>query len=498
VSPEPTPRRAIRIVSQCQTKDDFIAVFHPYLERDALFVATASPEETGSHLHFVMTLAGGQAVLRGAGVVVESHRSKSNFYGLRGMKLRFDELDSESRSALRAVEAGPRRHSSAPPPPGRSPGDMLECLIYEDPGTEPREPLGTAGDLTGAEASDPGGNLPLLGADDDVTAVAEPPRRPGDTGDGKAGAAAPNGPRDTRPPGFVVPRPRSDPSIAVKPGGQRVEMQQPDTEQMPELERAAAPVPEPVPAPPKLPVVEEVVPRARRGKGTGPAEVTDAPPPPGAGDAMQEIAALSTMRLPAAEARRASAGPPDRQRHESSPPDYRAGDFTPPPGEFGAPPVDPLSITSPAPLPIVRQPGAPRRPMVPAATITPTEIVSPIALGVRTERRRGRGPMTSERTDVVRVSYVRTAAVSATLGALLGLAAGYMLWGLDREAPQPAVIVTSDAGAPSPTPSPSAPTEAPSPSVADAAPATGPADGAPPPRRPVKKPAPPARRRGHR
>ena len=479
MSPEPTPRRAIRIVSQCATKDDFVAVFHPYLERDALFVATASPEEAGARLHFVMTLAGGEAVLRGAGVVVESHRSKSNFYGRRGMKLRFDELDPESRSALRAVEAGPRRHGSAPPPPGRSPGEMVECLIYEDPGSDSREPLG-GGDATGVEPSDPGNLMPIT-SDDDVTAVAvqAPP--------------APNGPRN-RPAGFVVPRPRSDPAIAVNPGGERVsmaQMAQLDTEQMPELK--PEPTPEPVPAPPRLPVIDERTAPARRGKGT-PSSTAEAEPdaamaPPLPREHPHEVAALATMRLPAAEARRPASQPPDRFRHESVPPDYAGGEFTPPP-------------------PMTRQPGAPRRPMLPQATITPTEIVSPLALEARTAPagRRSRGPMASERTDVVRVSYVRTAAVSATLGALLGLAAGYLLWGLDHETP--AVVVPDGDDPAAPPPGAQAPKETPTAApaaVADAGPAAG-LDAAPgplPPRAapprptaaPVKKPSP---RRRHR
>ncbi|HEY8147271.1 MAG TPA: hypothetical protein VIG06_31545 [Kofleriaceae bacterium] len=511
MTPEPTPRRAIRIVSQCATKEDFIAVFHPYLERDALFVATASPEEAGARLHFVMTLAGGEAVLRGAGVVVESHRSKSNFYGRRGMKLRFDELDGASQKALRAVEAGPRRHSSAPPVPGRGPNEMVECLIYEDPGTEPREPLGSgASDV--AEPSDPG-NLPALTSDDDVTAVAELPRRPGESGDGdRSGAQADASESGDRMAGFVVPRPRSDPSIAINPAGERVSMAsmaQLDTEQMRGLPPAhveqAPPLPaDPVPSPPRLPFADEQAVRARRGKGTGPSPVAEAPaaaaaiapaePPP------SDVAALTTMRLPAAEARRStSPPPPGRFRHESSPPEYVGGEFTPPPG-------------------MGRQPGAPRHPMVPQATITPTEIVSPLALDIRAgEGRRPRAPMPSERTDVVRVSTVRAAAVSATLGALLGLAAGYLLWGLEQES-EPALVVP-DRDQPSTEPMPRVPNEAPveqlpAAALADAGPGTAapaadaaaapaatprpPAGRAIPPRpgAPLKKP--PPRRRPHR
>jgi hypothetical protein len=420
-----------------------------------------------------MTLAGGEAVLRGAGLVTESHRNRGNFYGLRGMKVRFEELDRASRTALDAVAAGPRRAPSSPAPPGRSPIEMVECLIYDDPGTEPVDPI-IGEPATGRQMAESGA-LPPIGHEDDVTAVAPPPRRGGapDTlRDEKAAAnaqaaiptvvgPAPNGPRK-RKAGFTVPRPRTDPAIAIGGDGKRSTGPQDrisgshepigasqevitDTERNQELEPVEA-----IPAPPRLPVANLDDGRAaRRGK---PASSN---PPPAAAPPDPKNAALPTMRL----------APHEPPRPGS---DYPSN-FTPPPG-LPHMPVDPLGITASTPLPIsgitplpVRQPSSPRRPMMPPATITPTEIVSPMALEARTERRR-RGPMASERTDVVRVSYVRTAAVSATLGALLGLAAGYLLWGLDHEsspapvthdatpaavtpvAPQPAVV-TPDAGA---------------------------------------------------
>jgi hypothetical protein len=125
--------------------------------------------------------------------------------------------------------------------------------------------------------------------------------------------------------------------------------------------------------------------------------------------------------------------------------------------------------------------------------------------------------MPSERTDVVRVSTVRAAAVSATLGALLGLAAGYLLWGLEQET-EPALVVP-DRDQPSTAPMPRVPNEAPveqlpAAALADAGPGTAapaadaaaapaatprpPAGRAIPPRpgAPLKKP--PPRRRPHR
>jgi hypothetical protein len=88
--------------------------------------------------------------------------------------------------------------------------------------------------------------------------------------------------------------------------------------------------------------------------------------------------------------------------------------------------------------------GMPGDPRVPPHMMQPLDPggFSPAEFGMPPTRpgiRRGipRPPMPAERTELVRIgrpSYVRAAAVSATLGALLGLGAGYLLWGMDPPA----------------------------------------------------------------
>jgi hypothetical protein len=127
----------------------------------------------------------------------------------------------------------------------------------------------------------------------------------------------------------------------------------------------------------------------------------------------------------------------------------------PPRGQHDRPVSEPDQRNTPMPAPGPRPPpaGAAPRPRV-IRSLTPTEIVSPLALEGRAAAAR-REPLRAERSTVVRVSHVRTAAMSATLGALLGLAAGYFLWGIQHPPPAGAVPPAADA-APSPAPSPAA------------------------------------------
>ncbi|HTE54346.1 MAG TPA: hypothetical protein VK698_26005 [Kofleriaceae bacterium] len=428
-------RRALRIVSQCATAEEFVAAFHPYLDRDSLFIATGSPEDPGQAVRFVLTLAGGETILRGAGRVVESHRDRANFYGLRGMKLQFDELDDGSRRALAALEsrAGGKPRSAT----AARPTDVIECLIYDDPDTESADPASLAGRNRAAHSSAQHG-LPL--GDDDVTAVSQAPRPPRSAGTGpqpRQGARASRASGSstsqtpvqtasphaaTQPPphaavtgrdpmSFIVPRPRTDPG---------------------------APVPEGVPGDPSRPMAAVADP------GELPTDLRQAMPPRGAGP------------MPPA-----------------------------PPGPPGP---------HPAGLPRVSDPRLHH--MSPDAVGFPSDAVG-FASGeftmppTRTGVRRGvpRPPMPSERTELVRIrrpSYVRTAAVSATLGALLGLGAGYLLWGMNfapmaggaEESPaadgsKPAAATTGDG------PAAAAPTTGDAPAAAPATTGDGPAAAAP-------------------
>jgi hypothetical protein len=418
-------RRAIRIVSQCATAEEFVAAFHPYLERDSLFIATGSPEERGQAVRFVMTLAGGETMLRGAGRVLECHRDRGNFYGLRGMKLQFDELDDGSRRALAALESlgGGRQARGA----GHHPSDVLECLVYDEPEAGSADP--SAARSRGRAMRERGVPAVQTADDDDVTAVAATPARP------PPGQVAGRGtgpvPRQGRPPqrtaspatfpvpmhqsppvaaphgsghdnhgeGFSVPRPRSEPDAnpsetplpghpphglrdssrgpsgrmpAMQGGASRPGNDMPTDLQPAARPRAAAPVQTSLAAP------VAAVPPAPQGAGSGPLldfDRSESSRPGLPGGAARENIGLGT-----------------RPPHLPGPPALAAF----PPGEFALPPA--------------------------------------LAGG---QRGVPRPPMPVERTELVRVvrpSHVRTAALSATLGAVLGLSAGYLLWGMDQSA----------------------------------------------------------------
>jgi hypothetical protein len=407
-------------VSQCATAEEFVASFHPYLEGDSLFIATGNPEEPGQAVRFVMTLAGGETVLRGVGRVLECHRDRGNFYGLRGMKLQFDDLDDGSRRALAALEkrAGGRQSRAAAG--GHRPNEMIECLIYDEPGSEAADPASTGNSRRQRAGAERG--LPAAAGDDDVTAVAPPPRPPPRAAGHETGPA-PRQPPPSRVPrasaapamhaqapggdhhgmSFSVPRPRSDPGAEAAGHGQPREVAregsgprhaqgqhqahlQQHPHQGPPMRSAsgripaastgevselptdirAVPVPSVQVAPPRAAPAPAAPVLSPQGAGSGPLVDYD-----------QADLGVGTV-------------PPHR------PPPALSG-F--PPGEYG-------------PLPPTRPGG--RSPVVP------------------------RPPLPSERTELVRVvrrpSAARTAVLSALLGALVGLGAGYLVWGVDHDA----------------------------------------------------------------
>jgi hypothetical protein len=371
-------RRAIRIVSQCATAEEFVAAFHSYLERDSLFIATGSPEEPGQAVRFVMTLAGGETVLRGAGRVVETHRDRANFYGLRGMKLQFDELDDGSRRALAALEsrAGGPKTRGAQGQVAPATADVIECLIYDDPETESADPAAAEGGRRRGARPQAERGLPL--GDDDVTAVSQaPPRSPRSSGTGPQPHQG--GPRATG-------------AVPVAVAHQNTPM---------------PPVAHPGTVPPGA--MSFIVPRPRPDEGGAVVEGS----PEGLPSVMSgaiELADMPTDMLPAMRPR--APGPP----------------IMPQPGVVRMAHTPAHGLPSGSVPPHMMPPD-------PAGFTPPEFTMPPTRPGVR--RGIPRPPMPAERTELVRIhrpSYVRTAAVSATLGALLGLGAGYLLWGMDHAA----------------------------------------------------------------
>ncbi|HKE17707.1 MAG TPA: hypothetical protein VKB80_22685 [Kofleriaceae bacterium] len=426
-------RRAIRIVSQCATAEEFVAAFHPYLERDSLFIATGSPEEPGQAIRFVMTLAGGETMLRGAGRVLECHRDRGNFYGLRGMKLQFDELDDGSRRALAALES---RAGGRPPrgaAAGQHPGEVLECLIYDEPGTESADPSAASSRARASRAMAERG-LPAVPTadDDDVTAVAAAPARPPVPGQVAGRGTGPIA-RQTRPPQrtaspatFPVPMHQS-PQVAA-PHGQGHDNNHGSGFSVPRPRSEPGGPPSETPLPGHAPHgVREMPGRVPSGRMSALHGAASGRPGP-------DIADLPTDMLPAARVR-AAAAPAKALASAAQPAPQGAGSG--PLVEF-----DPSESSRPrlaggvAREDIGLGTGPPHMPPPELAGFPQGDFGMP---PTRAVGRRGvpRPPMPAERTELVRIvrpSHVRTAALSATLGAVLGLSVGYLLWGMDQSA----------------------------------------------------------------
>jgi hypothetical protein len=409
-------------VSQCATAEEFVASFHPYLERDSLFIATGNPEEPGQAVRFVMTLAGGETVLRGIGRVVECHRDRGNFYGLRGMKLQFDDLDDGSRRALAALEtrAGGRQGRAAAG--GHRPSDMIECLIYDEPDAEAADPASMSNSRRPRATAERG--LPPAGAgDDDVTAVAPPPRPPRTAGHGtgpvprqppparmaRASAAPPPAPgSDHHGMSFSVPRPRSDPGAEPAAAHGR----------------------------PREVAHEGSGPRPSHASGHQHAHHQAHHP-------HQPSMRSASGRMPATSAAEASDLPTDILR--AGPPPVASMPVSPPRGTTipTAPVMSPQGAGS-GPLvdydhtDLGLGTSPPHRPPPELSSFPPGEYAP-----VPPTRPGGRGPvprppLPSERTEIVRVvrrpSTTRNVLLGVLLGTVVGLGAGYVLWGLDHAA----------------------------------------------------------------
>jgi hypothetical protein len=113
----PSSGRGLRIVSRCQSEDEFIALFRRFCTSDAIFIVTRTPKERGARVRFAITLADGAPMLCGAGEVVESHRGRSNEFARPGMRIRFSRLDEDSRRVLSSLVAPETPGAPAPDEP---------------------------------------------------------------------------------------------------------------------------------------------------------------------------------------------------------------------------------------------------------------------------------------------------------------------------------------------------------------------------------------------
>jgi hypothetical protein len=83
---EPTGR-GMSIATRCRSVEQFVSVFRRYADVDSIFIATLAIRPPGFATSFVISLANGAPVLRGAGVVAESWDTAANRFHVPGFRL---------------------------------------------------------------------------------------------------------------------------------------------------------------------------------------------------------------------------------------------------------------------------------------------------------------------------------------------------------------------------------------------------------------------------
>jgi hypothetical protein len=93
--------RPLRVVTQCDSVDEFVAVFGHFYDGESLFVVTPSVRPEGSVQTVALALRCGVAVvLRGEAEVVRSLSQERSPYGKAGMRLRFRSTEGNGARVL--------------------------------------------------------------------------------------------------------------------------------------------------------------------------------------------------------------------------------------------------------------------------------------------------------------------------------------------------------------------------------------------------------------
>jgi hypothetical protein len=152
------PRRRLRVVTRCATKEEFLIAFAPLADETSIFVLTSVPRPLGIRQPFVIELRDGAPMLRGEAEVVESVSDPAA--PARGMRLRLLTVDEQSLGIHRELLA---RSGIAGLPPPMPPGGATQ---HPPAGSmRPRQPpRGVFGDAA-ADSADPTGEMRAKGSE---------------------------------------------------------------------------------------------------------------------------------------------------------------------------------------------------------------------------------------------------------------------------------------------------------------------------------------------
>ena len=138
------------------TVDEFVEKFAVNISRGGVFIRTREPKPVGTRVSFELRLAGGEAVVRGQGVVrwVQAEGTPGRPPTAPGMGIQFTDLDEPSRAVVDRVVTLKERRGIAPGVAGPAP-------IAERPA---HTPVPTRGDLRSWSPGEAGrrGREPLV------------------------------------------------------------------------------------------------------------------------------------------------------------------------------------------------------------------------------------------------------------------------------------------------------------------------------------------------
>lgn len=136
-----TKQKGLRIATRCTSVDQFVAAFSRFCDEQTFFVSTLASRPIGLETAFSVDLAGGEPVLRGTGIVLDSWPTEANLFGRPGLRLGVRRLTAESEKIFQRLIA---RDATPKPVPLDPTQRNVQPAEHRTPGSElilPANPL---------------------------------------------------------------------------------------------------------------------------------------------------------------------------------------------------------------------------------------------------------------------------------------------------------------------------------------------------------------------
>lgn len=146
-----TKTKGMCIATRCTSVDQFVQMFHRFVDEHSFFVSTLNTRPPGLETSFSVQLADGTPVLRGLCVVQQAWTTSANPFKSPGVRLAIKRLTAQSTPVFERLLASRSAAKKPPTPPA------LATVVIPKPGTPPPTPPKLTGPLpTVRAAPEPG------------------------------------------------------------------------------------------------------------------------------------------------------------------------------------------------------------------------------------------------------------------------------------------------------------------------------------------------------